>query len=131
MLRKFAVLLILPAVLAAALSGCGGGTNPAQETTKDSTAKDAAAAKVAAKKETEADTSGLKLLDEADRKLAEQQKTCPVSGNLLGTADMGKPCKITVKGRTFFLCCDGCKEEVDKDPDGVLKKLDALLAKKK
>ena len=41
MLRKFAVLLILPAVLAAALSGCGGGTSPAKETTKDSAAKDA------------------------------------------------------------------------------------------
>ena len=80
MLRKFAVLFILPAVLAAALIGCGGGTNPAKETTKDSAAKDAAAAKDADNKEPRQTRPGLKELDEADRKLAEQQKVCPVSG---------------------------------------------------
>lgn len=128
MVRKFAVLFVLAAVLAAVLVGCGGGTNPAQETKKDSVAKDAVAAKEASKKEPEEDASGLKLLDEADRKLAEKQKFCPVTGNLLGSMD--KPYKMTVKGHVFFLCCDGCKEEVDKDPDGILKKVDALMAKK-
>ncbi len=126
MSRKYALFFIPLAVLAAALSGCSGGTNPAQPTTKDSTAKDTTAAKDSGK--TADDLPGLKGLDEADRKLAEQQKICPVSGNPLGT--MGTPVKMTVKGRVFFLCCDGCKEEVDKDPDGVLKKLDAIMAKK-
>ncbi len=129
MVRKITVLLILPAVLAAILSGCGGDTNPAKETKKDSAAKDAATAKDAGKAAD--DLPGLKELDETDRKLAEQQKTCPVTGNLLGTADMGKPCKMTVKNRVIFLCCDGCKDAVDKDPDGILKKVDALLAQKK
>ena len=67
-------------------------------------------------------------LDEADRKLAEKQKFCPVSGELLGS--MGKPYKIKVKNRELFLCCDGCEDEVKKDPEKYLKKLDALLAKK-
>ncbi len=129
MVRKFAALLILPAVLAAALIGCGEGANPPKETKKDSAAKDAVAAKDAGN--AAVDLPGLKELNEADRKLAEQQKTCPVTGNLLGTADMGKPYKMTVKGRDFFLCCDGCKDAVEKDPDGILKKVDALLAKRK
>jgi len=129
MVRKFAVLLILPAIVAAALIGCGGATNPAKETTKDSAAKGAAPAKVADNKEPEADTSGLKELDEADRALAEKQKYCPKTGELLGS--MGKPYKIKLKDRVVFLCCDGCEEEVKKDPEKYLKKLDELLAKKK
>ena len=126
MLRKFAVHFILPAVVAAALSGCGGGENPAKETGKGSSGADATAAVDAGKAAD--DRPGLKELDEADRKLAEQQKVCPVSGELLGS--MGKPYKMTVKGRVIFLCCDGCKDAVEKDPDGILKKVDALLAKK-
>ena len=127
MVRKFAALFVLPAVLAAALTGCGGGTNPAKETEKDAVAKDAATAKDAGKAAD--DLPGLKELNEVDRKLAEQQKVCPVSGNRIGTAGM-TPYKMSLKGRTFFLCCDGCKDDVDKDPDGILKKVDALLAKK-
>ncbi len=65
--------------------------------------------------------SGLKELDEADRKAAEKQKTCPVSGEKLGS--MGKPYKVTRKGRTFFLCCDGCLAELDAHVDKYLKKL--------
>ena len=120
MLRKFAVPFVLPAVLAAALIGCGGGTNPAQQTTKDSAAKDAGKAAD--------DLPGLKELDEADRKLAEKQKYCPKTGELLGS--MGAPYKIMLNGRVVFLCCDGCEKEVKKDPEKYLKKLDALTAKK-
>jgi YHS domain-containing protein len=119
MLWKFAAFLILPAVLAATVVGCGEGTNPAKGTSSDS----------AAKGDATDDLPGLKDLNEADRKLAETQKFCPVSGNRIGTSGM-TPCKITVKGRTFFLCCDGCKDEVENHPDKYLKKLDALTAKK-
>lgn len=120
MLRRFAILLVLPAILTAAISGCGGGANPAKETSNDPAAKDAA--------KTADELPGLKELDEGDRKLAEEQKTCPVSSEALG--GMGKPYKITLKGRTFFLCCKNCEEEARKDPDKCLKKLDQLLAKK-
>jgi YHS domain-containing protein len=126
MARKLAV-LVLPAVLATALMGCGETTNPANEKSKDPASQEAAA-KDAGKAAD--DLPGLKELNAADRKLAEQQKVCPVSGSPLGTADMGKPYKMTVKGHVFFLCCDGCKEAVDKDPDGILKKVAALMAKK-
>jgi YHS domain-containing protein len=74
------------------------------------------------------DASGLKELDETDRKLAEKQKYCPKTGELLGS--MGKPYKITLNGRTFFLCCEGCEAEVRKDPDKYLKKLDELMKNK-
>ncbi len=120
MLRKFAFFLILPAVLAAALGGCDGGTHPAKDTSKDSTAKDAGKAAD--------DLPGLKELNAADRKLAEQQKVCPKTGELLGS--MGKPDRIEIKGRVVFLCCPGCEDDVKKDPDKYLKILDDRMAKK-
>ncbi len=122
MLHKY-LFLAAPAVLAI-LAGCNTGTQPASQLA-GSSAKATPAASQAAD-----DLPGLKELDTADRKLAEKQKYCPVSGNLLGTADMGKPYKMTVKGRVLFLCCDGCEDEIKKDPDKYLKKLDQLTAKK-
>ena len=68
-------------------------------------------------------------LSEADRKLAEAQGVCPVGDGPLGA--MGKPYKMTVKGRDVFLCCDGCKEVVEKDPDAILAKLDEKKAEAK
>jgi hypothetical protein len=120
MLCKHALSFILPAVLAAAVGGCGGGTAPSQQETKDSAAKTAGKAAD--------DLPGLKELDEADRKLAEQQKYCPKTGELLGS--MGVPHKITLKDRVVFLCCPGCEAEVRKDPDKYLKILDDKMAKK-
>ena len=128
MVRKLLVIFLPATALAAVVIGCGGGVQPTSQTTCASTAKNATAANEAANADD--DLPGLKELDEADRKLAEKQKVCPVSGSPLGTADMGKPYKMTVKGRVIFLCCDGCKDAVEKDPDGILKKVDALIAKK-
>jgi hypothetical protein len=55
-------------------------------------------------------------LSAADRKLAEEQKICPVSDEPLGS--MGTPIKVTVEGREVFVCCEGCvdalKENFDK-----------------
>ncbi len=95
------------------LSGCGQGAAPPVGTTS---ASDSTAVVV------EGDpAAGLAQLDPADRKLAEKQKTCPVSGGLLGV--MGKPYKTTLKGRTVFLCCDQCLDELNAHPDKYLKKL--------
>jgi hypothetical protein len=60
-------------------------------------------------------------LSAEDRKLAMTQRICPVTGAPLGS--MGKPVKLTVKGRAVFLCCQGCEDAVKDDPDGTLKKL--------
>jgi YHS domain-containing protein len=37
---------------------------------------------------------------------------------------MGTPVKATVKGRTVFLCCEGCEGDLKKDPDKYLARLD-------
>jgi hypothetical protein len=111
MFRKLSTLaLALFAVLVLGLIGCGQEAAPHDAGPKDQPAAGAD------------DTSGLAELSEADRKLAEKQKSCPVTDELLGS--MGKPYKMTVKGRVVFLCCEGCKGKVEADPDKYLKKLD-------
>ncbi|MEN6494222.1 MAG: hypothetical protein ABFD16_08020 [Thermoguttaceae bacterium] len=66
-------------------------------------------------------------LSPADRALAEKQKVCPVSEEPLGS--MGKPVKISVKGRVVFLCCDGCEADFKANTDKYLEKLDAANRK--
>ena len=66
-------------------------------------------------------TAALAKLPAEDKTLAEKQKICPVSGELLGT--MGVPIKIDVKGQPVFICCDGCKEKLLSTPDEYLAKL--------
>lgn len=60
------------------------------------------------------------LPDAKDREAALAQKVCLISGKPLG--GMGMPFKVTADGKTGFLCCDGCKEEFDKDPKAALAK---------
>lgn len=50
-------------------------------------------------------------------------KTCPVSGEPLGS--MGDPVEVVVANRLVKLCCQGCAKGVEKDPAGVLSKVDA------
>jgi YHS domain-containing protein len=66
---------------------------------------------------------GFDKLSPADQTAALAQKVCPVSGEKLG--EMGTPFKVTVKGRDVFLCCPNCKDDLMKDPDKYLAKLDA------
>jgi YHS domain-containing protein len=68
-------------------------------------------------------SKGLAELSDADRTAAEKQRVCPVSGDLLGSE--GKPIKVTVKGKTVFLCCPDCEEAITKNPDKYLAKLKA------
>ena len=107
------------------LTGCGGSKD------KQDPQKPAAAPTTGHKSEKDRPDSGaddnadvatgLAQLSDADRAIAEKQEVCPVSGERLGA--MGKPVKITVKGRTVFLCCSGCEPAIKKDPDKYLKKL--------
>jgi len=53
---------------------------------------------------------GLRQLSLTDQRLAMKQRTCPITGDLLGS--MGKPIKVNVDGRTVFVCCQGCVEEL-------------------
>jgi hypothetical protein len=95
-------------------AGCEGKTSPKP--------KDAKPAQPAQTVITSESKDGLAELSAEDRKLAEKQKNCPVTGEPLGS--MGKPVKITVKDRTVFLCCEGCRESIEKDPDKYLAILD-------
>ena len=105
------------------LGGCESQTkspspNPADEGTHEEAASDHEHGDHADHAEHE---EALSKLAPADRALAEKQKVCPVSGGALGA--MGKPYKVTVKGREVFLCCQGCEAAILKDPDKYLAKL--------
>jgi len=63
----------------------------------------------------------LTKLPEADRALAERQAKCPITNMPLGS--MGVPFKMIVEGTPLFLCCEGCKGQVDKDPKAALTKI--------
>lgn len=60
-------------------------------------------------------------LSAEDRALAEKQQTCPVSDERLGLMDT--PIKVTVNGHDVFICCPGCKEALEENPDEYLAKL--------
>ncbi len=53
-------------------------------------------------------------LSPSDRESAERQRTCPVSGQLLGS--MGEPIKLEVEGREVWICCAGCESALRDDP---------------
>jgi len=77
------------------------GSEPASDTTGSEENAEVAAA--------------LAQLQPEDRTAAEKQKTCPVSGQLLGS--MGVPIKVDVNGRSVFICCEGCRAALLDDPE--------------
>ncbi len=60
-------------------------------------------------------------LSAEDRTIAEKQRVCPVSGDVLGAH--GRPYKVTVKGKTVFVCCEACEKPLLANPDQYLAKL--------
>jgi hypothetical protein len=66
--------------------------------------------------------AAIEKLPAADREQALKQAVCPASGEHLGA--MGVPFKVSVQGRSFFLCCKGCQDDVKADPQGIIAKLD-------
>ncbi len=60
-------------------------------------------------------------LSDEDRVLAESQKFCPVADYPLG--GMGTPLKVMIGDQPVFLCCDGCRDALLKEPDKYLAKL--------
>lgn len=68
----------------------------------------------------------LSKLSPADRQQALIQKFCPVlEDSRLGS--MGTPIKLTLEGRTVFVCCPACKAKALKDPAAILEKVDKRL----
>lgn len=65
-------------------------------------------------------------LTEADRPLIERQRICPVMD--AGLRDHGTPIKLLVNNQPLYLCCEGCIEEVQKNPQHYVNKLAQLAA---
>lgn len=126
--------------LAAALVGCDNPPSPAPnpapapgpapkpaetrpETNKAADAKPAEPKKldIAGAKLGDKEIAAINKLDEADRKIAMEQKLCPNSGAKLGSMD--KPVKVSLNGQTVFLCCESCEEDAKAKPDAMLAKL--------
>jgi membrane fusion protein, copper/silver efflux system len=64
---------------------------------------------------------GLVALAEEDRPIAERQKLCPVTEKPLGS--MGTPARAVARGRVVFLCCDGCRGALEREPEKYVAKL--------
>ena len=75
-----------------------------------------------ASKLTGEELAAIKQLPTAEQAVAIKQAICPVSNHHLGSMD--KPVKVSAQGRTFYICCEGCEEEVKSNPASVLAKLD-------
>jgi YHS domain-containing protein len=104
--------------------GCGSPSSPASKPGGAGSASSAGAETPAASPQPskpDVPPEGLAELAPADRAAALKQRVCPVTGEALGS--MGKPFKVTVKGQTFFLCCEGCRDDLNKNPDKYLAKL--------
>ncbi len=56
-----------------------------------------------------------------DRAAALAQRTCPVTGDVLG--EMDTPIKVRIRGRDVFICCKGCEKKLKKNPEKYLQKL--------
>jgi hypothetical protein len=39
---------------------------------------------------------------------------------------MGTPVRLEIQGKAVFLCCEGCREAAEADPEGTLKKAATL-----
>lgn len=118
-LMRGALAASLMAVLG--LTGCG---DKKPEKPKDDKSKATTSVEPKSEEEEKAEkiAAAIAKLPEAERAAATAQKTCPVADEALGS--MGPPYKVTVEGRDVYLCCEGCKEELEKDPKKYFAKMD-------
>lgn len=72
--------------------------------------------------------AALAKLPPEDRKLAEAQVWCPVLHNRLGSMEV--PIKLTVLGRTLFVCCPSCRTKAEEDPAGAFTTVEQLKQKR-
>ena len=111
MTMRNALVLVPTVLVAAALAGCSGNSPPTPKATP---------APAASNPNPDSEVkAALNKLSPEDRKLADEQKTCPITGEPLGS--MGVPPKVTLNGQTVFLCCTSCKKKSEADPEKTLK----------
>ena len=56
----------------------------------------------------------LSKLSTEERRIAKNQRICPVTMMRLGS--MGAPKKVDMDGKAIFICCEGCRESLLDDP---------------
>ncbi len=61
-------------------------------------------------------------LSSEDRLIVERQKICPVSEAPLDS--MGGPVRVIVNGRPVFICCEGCRDPLLKEPAKYMPRFD-------
>jgi hypothetical protein len=122
-MNRLATLVLLGALVA---TGCNEpksistpAGNPKADSPKGEVSKD--------DKEAAVIKAALAKLSPEDRALAEAQKLCPETDELLGS--MGTPLKVMVKDQVVFLCCKSCEKPALKDPDKTLAKVKELKEK--
>ncbi len=114
MFKCYSLAMIFTSIAFAALTGCSGSSAP---TSKASIPVEPKAAEV-----TPVDpeiAASIALLPAEERKLAEEQKNCPITGEPLGS--MGMPLKVMLNDRAVFLCCKSCKKKAEANPEKTLK----------
>jgi hypothetical protein len=124
---------LMVALICLAFAGCRQG-DADKEKIEDTKGKDGSvgnAVKPATPKDEEAEIkASMEKLSEADRKLAQAQKICPVlADSRLGS--MGVPIKVTIQGQPVFLCCDGCEKGARANPKKTLDEVARLQANNK
>ena len=107
---------------AALVVGCQGSTDPTHKA--DSKIESKPVESNAVDPDVKA---SLDKLSPEDRKLADEQKTCPITGEPLGS--MGVPPKLTIKDQTVFVCCAICKKKAESEPEKTLKAVADAKAK--
>jgi membrane fusion protein, copper/silver efflux system len=107
-----------PAMGSIYIGGSGGKSSPSPTT---------AAARPSDPEDKDAKVqAALKQLKPEDRAGAVAQKMCPVQRDTrLGS--MGKIEKVTLNGKTFFVCCDKCIKPAQEGPAATLASLETLM----
>ncbi|MGO9113200.1 MAG: efflux RND transporter periplasmic adaptor subunit [Thermoguttaceae bacterium] len=114
-----------PAAASTYFGASGGpqsGSSPPPIMQKQSRDKVTEARPTAAVGLCEDDIKNIEQLPQEDWQAAKAQGICPVTETALGS--MGVPVKITLRGKTVFLCCKSCIGKAKRDPEGILKKLE-------
>lgn len=111
-------LLVLFPLALALVAGCQGSTAPTQKTASTPVESNTSDPEVKA---------SLDKLSPEDRALAVAQKTCPITGEPLGS--MGVPPKLTIKDQIVFVCCSSCTKKAEADPEKTLKAVADAKAK--
>jgi multidrug efflux pump subunit AcrA (membrane-fusion protein) len=72
-------------------------------------------------------SASLKKLSPEDKKLAQVQRFCPIRNDPLGS--MGVPVKLTIDGKSVFICCKGCVADAQANPVKTLVRIEEFKKK--